>query len=183
MTINGYLQEQKTNLRQSSKWAMFVEIFTLVDKLYVDAIALMPSDRPRLFAKILLICHKSFLSAAALIGQAQPDDAVPITRRAIEAAQFAAAIKTNPQKIQKWAAFENRMRRWRDRREGKKPKSVSPKLGEVDPGIKPTLDKLMQMHGMLSDFAHFTPEYLFELDWGRHEDVFISTISLENKKT
>jgi hypothetical protein len=137
MTINEYFHEQKKNLRQSLQWMDFVEIFTLVDKLYADAIALMPSDRPHLFGQILLICHKSFLSAAALIGQAQPDDAAPITRRAIEAAQFAAVIKTNSGKIDDWVAFDTRMQRWRDRQEGKKPKWLKPKLGEVDPGIKP----------------------------------------------
>jgi hypothetical protein len=63
-------------------------------------------------------------------------------------------------------AFEDRMQRWRARREGNKPKWLKFEPGEVHPGIKPTLDKLMQMHGTLSDvFAHFTPEYLFELDW------------------
>jgi hypothetical protein len=169
MTVTGYFREQKANLSRSSNWTDFIEIFTLVDELYVRAIALVPNNRPRIFGQILLVSHKSFLSAAALIGQAQPDDAAPITRRAIEAAQFAAAIRTNPAEIDAWLAFETRMQRWRDRQEGKKPKWLKPKLGDVDSGIKPTIDKLMQMHGVLSDFGHFTPEYLFELDWEKND--------------
>ena len=42
-----------------------------------------------------LICHKSMLSAAALIAQAQPEDSVYITRRAVEAGRVALAIKLN----------------------------------------------------------------------------------------
>jgi hypothetical protein len=184
MTVEEYFQEQKANLARSSQWIDFIEIFTLVNKLYVDAIALVPNDRPLLFSQILLICHKSFLSAVALIGQAQPDDAGAITRRAIEAARFAAAIKTNPGKIEAWMAFETKMQRWRDRQEGKTPKPFNPpKLGEIDPGIKPTLEKLMQMQGMLSDFAHFTPEYLFELDWERGEQSLYLNYFVREQKT
>ena len=171
MAINEYFDGQKENLRRSLNWRPFAEVFPLVDKLYVDAIGLMPSDRSPVFGQFLLICHKSFLAAAALIGQAQPDDAAPITRRAIEVARFAAVVKTNPDKAKEWVAFDERMQRWADRQEGKKPKSLWINLGEVDPEIKPVIDDLMQTLGILSDAAvHFTPEYFVELSWEKRED-------------
>lgn len=171
MAINQYFDGQKENLRRSLNWEPFAAIFPLVDKLYVDAIGLMPTDRSPVFGQFLLICHKSFLSAAALIGQAQPDDAGPITRRAIEVARFAAIIKTNPEKVEEWVAFSERARRWADRQEGKKPKSLRVNLGEVHPGVKPTIDDLMQMHGILSDAdVHFTPEFFHQLEWDKREE-------------
>lgn len=168
MAINQYLDRQKENLRSSLNWKPFAEIFPLVDKLYVDALGLMPPDRSPVFGHLLLICHKSFLSAVALIGQAQPDDAGPITRRAIEVARFAAIIKTNPEKAEEWVAYSERTQRWADRQEGKKPKRLHVNFGEVHAGVKPTIDDLMQMHGILSDAdVHFTPEYFHQLDWDK----------------
>jgi hypothetical protein len=49
MTVAEYFQEQKANLLRSSRWVDFIEIFTLVDKLYIGAIALVHADRPQLF--------------------------------------------------------------------------------------------------------------------------------------
>jgi hypothetical protein len=171
MAMKQYFGGQKENLRRSLNWEPFAEIFPLVDKLYVDAMGLMPSDRSSVFGPLLLICHKAFLSAAGLIGQAQPDDAGPITRRAIEAARFAAIIKTNPEKVEEWIAYNERMQRWADRQEGKKPKSLRVNLGQVHPGIRAAIDDLMQMLGIISDAdVHFTPEYFHQLDWDKREE-------------
>lgn len=171
MSISEYFDAQKENLRSSSLWEPFVTIFPLVDKLYVDAIRLTPSGPSPLFGQLLLICHKSFLSAASLIGQAQPEDAGPITRRAIEAARFAAATKTNPEKAKEWMASRERLQRWIDRQQGKKPKWLDNKFAEIHPGIKLMIDKLMEMHGVLSDTeVHFTPEFVSRLAWDRRNE-------------
>ena len=170
MAIEEYFDAQKENLRRALNWRPFAEIFPLVDKLYNDAIKLVPSDHSPVYGQFLLTCHKSFLAAASLIGQAQPDDAVAITRRAIEVARFAAAIKTDPKKVEEWIAYEKRMQRWTDRLEGTKPKSFHVNLGEVHPDIKSAIDDLMQSVGVLSDAGvHFTPEYFHELDWEQRE--------------
>lgn len=171
MAIEEYFDAQKENLRRALNWQPFAEIFPLVDKLYTDAIKLVPSDHSPVYGQFLLTCHKSFLAAASLIGQAQPEDAAAITRRAIEVARFAAVIKTNPKKVDEWIAYDKRMQRWTDRLEGKKPKSFYVDFGEVHPGIKPTIDDLMQSVGILSDAGvHFTPEFFHDLDWEKHKE-------------
>ena len=170
MAIRKYFDAQKENLRRARKWEPFATIFPVVDKLYVDAIGLVPNDQSPIYGQFLLICHKSFLAAASLIGQAQPDDSAPITRRAIEVARFAAAVKTNPELAENWMAYEERLQRWTDRQEGVKPKPLRVNLGKVHPGIKLTIDDLMGSLGIISDAAvHFTPEYFGELGWDRGE--------------
>ncbi len=56
-----------------------------VDAAYRSAVEAVPKiGVPIIFAKILLVCHKSLLSAATLIAQGQPEDSTGITRRALE---------------------------------------------------------------------------------------------------
>lgn len=166
MMIGEYIQAQKDNLTKLSAWEPFRKLFPPVDELYVSAIELVPSGPPPIFGQILLICHKSFLSAAALIGQAQPEDAGAITRRAIEAATFGAASKTNPKQAKEWIESRERLQRWADRLEGKKPKNLNRKPFEIDPNIEPTIDQLKGHLAALSDSTvHFTPEFLSTLAW------------------
>lgn len=84
-------------------------------ELYKASSDATPSNIPDIFGKFLLICHKSYLAAATLIGQAQPDDAAPITRRAIEVVKLADAIKTSPDFALKWTDYEKRLARWQAR--------------------------------------------------------------------
>lgn len=170
MSIEQYFAAQQRNLANALRWGPFAALFPLVDDLYVRAIALTPGDQPAIFGQLLLVCHKSFLSAVALIGQAQPDDAGPITRRAIEAARLAAAIRTDPSTADRWSAYEQRMQRWIDRHAGSKPKVFRPKLGQLDPAIAPVIEELMKMDGTLSDlYVHLTPENLLQLAWESRE--------------
>src|SRR5262249_38848466 len=142
--------------------------FDLVDRLYSDAMKLVPAGVTALNIQTLLICHKSFLSAASLIGQAQPEDAGAITRRAIEAVRLAAIFKTIPEKYAEWAAEEERTKRWDDRRAGKKPKKLQFSLPKVHLTIEDIIEDLSAMLGVLSDAdVHFTPEFLAQLSWKR----------------
>lgn len=128
----------------------------------------MPKSSPPPFGQLLLICHKSFLLALTLIGQAQPDDAGPISRRAIEAARLALAVKRNPESAMKLAAYEQRMERWQAREKGEKPKTLSPKFDL--PRDHPFLTGLEMQIGILSDSSvHFTPEYFGSQLWIRSE--------------
>jgi hypothetical protein len=116
------------------------------------------------YARLLLICHKSLLSAAALIAEAQPDDSVAITRRAIETARTALAIKLNPENARRWLAYQERHERWLRRQEGEKRKHFAVQFLDVQSdALVRTLDAML---GMLSDaYVHFTPEYYSSLDW------------------
>lgn len=166
MPINEYFQTQQSNLRQISETAPFSSLFPALDDLYISAFKLLPGTHSRLSALILLICHRSLLSAAALIGQGQSQDAGPITRRAIEAACFAAAVKTNPKLAKGWIEARDRLERWIDRAAGKKPKALKRTTPDIDPAVRPRVDHLMGMLGVLSDTdAHFTPEFLAGIAW------------------
>jgi len=104
------------------------------------------------------------LSALTLIGQTQPDDAAPISRRAIEATRLALAVKTNPKNAKKWCSYEQRMERWQARDRGEKPKTLTPKLDlPRDHLIWTELGKFL---GILSDSSvHLTPEYFGSQHW------------------
>lgn len=67
------------------------------------------------------MCHKSFLTAANLVAQAQPEDAGPVTRREIEIVRLAAAFKDDESLLDQWNSCEERLKRWEDRRNEKEP--------------------------------------------------------------
>jgi hypothetical protein len=169
MSIQDYIAAQRANIASISQLPHFSILGDLTDRLYERAVTLVPKSSPPPFGQLLLICHMSFLSALTLIGQAQPDDAAPISRRAIEAARLALAVKRNPESAMKWAAYEQRMGRWQARDRGEKPKALSPKLDL--PRDHPILSELEKQVGILSDSSvHFTPEYLGSQHWIRSEE-------------
>ncbi len=177
--LREYFEAQKENLRRTLKFEPFAVLMPRVNGLYELAITRMPADQPSMFRPLLLVSHKSFLAAAALIGQAQPDDSSPITRRAIEAVQLAVAIKLDPMNKERWAAYEQRLKRWQAREAGRRP----PKLPKPLKVAHPLLNDLMQTWGILSDAAvHLTPEYLDSLRWEpRGERVFLHYFTDEQR--
>jgi hypothetical protein len=161
MSIEGYIANQRLNITSISQLPQFSILGGLTDKLYERAIAVVPKSSPPPFGLLLLICHRAFLSALTLIGQAQPYDAGPISRNAIEAARLALAVKTNPKNAV-------RMERWQARNKGEKPKVLSPKLDL--PPDHPILSELEKHLGILSDSSvHFTPEYFGSQHWIKSE--------------
>ncbi len=158
--FQDYFTAQKTNLDNAFKFAPFAVLFPIVHDLYVTAARLIPPDHQ--FGPFVLIGHKEFLAAASLIGQAQPDEAVPITRRAIEMAQAAVAFRKDSENIKKWTAFPERIARWIARQRGEKPRRLNVKLADDHPSVQ----ELMGIYGMMSDTAvHFTPEHVAALRW------------------
>ena len=148
-----------------------------MDELYEISIGAVPKDKSQVFARFLLICHKSFLSAATLIGQAQPDDASAVTRRAIEVVRLAAALLNDPTIADKWGAYEKRIERWKARDEGEKPKPLHVPIPVEHLLVK----QLMDTWGILSDAdVHFTPEYFQTLRWEQRNDrMFLHYFSAE----
>ena len=113
-----------------------------------------------------MLCDKAMLSAAAMIGRGHPDDAGPITRRAIEIATTTAAILHKPANLQAWKASEERGARWEARARGETPKTLRVHISWPD---HPLIEELRHQVGVLSDVsAHFTPEY--ELGQGWHHE-------------
>lgn len=168
MSIQDYISAQRSNISSIGQLPHFSKLGDLTDKLYERAVTLVPKSSPMHFGQLFLICHRSFLSALTLIGQAQPDDAAPITRRAIETARLALAAKKNPENARKWVAYEQRMERWQARDKNEKPKPLTPKLDL--PREHPIMTNLERFLGIFSDSSvHFTPEYFGSQHWVRND--------------
>lgn len=171
MSIADYIRAQRSNLRSFQKLPHFSTLVSVVDKLYTHAITLIPENTPPRYGRFLLLCHKSFLSAVTLIGQAQPDDAAPITRRVIEIAKVCLASKINKENAAKWMAYEKRQARWKARQAGTKPPYLPPIQLDL-PVNHPILKDLEVQLGILSDaYVHFTPEYFASQNWRDEQET------------
>lgn len=90
-------------------------------------------------------------------------DATALSRRALEAARTALAIKLDPENAGRWAAEGERMEQWRLRQNDEKPRQMKIELRAMK--SDPLAEELLREMGMLSDGGvHFTPEYLGSLD-------------------
>jgi hypothetical protein len=133
-----------------------------IHDLYSRALQLVPPKTSPLFGQTLLLCHKAFLCAAVTIGRRHPDDAAAITRRAIEAATLAVAIKVDPESLGRWQDYERRSARWAARHEKKKPPPFKP----AKIAYPASVERLRAHVGTLSDaYVHFTPEFAAGQGW------------------
>jgi len=165
MSFKEYIEAQRHNYKEVEKLPHFSLLIEQIDNIYNHTIKIFPSDVPVRYSRFLLLFHKSFLSAATLIAQCQPDDAAPITRRAIEIARICLASKHDDNNYEKWLSYEKRYERWQKREKNEKPPYLPPIQLNL-PDDHPILDDLMRELGTLSDaFVHFTPEYYSSLNW------------------
>lgn len=161
--MNEYLKALRNNLEGGVHGPCMTELIGSLDAAY-RAVNRQPPKGPLVFGRFLLICHKSLLSAATLIAQAQPEDSVGITRRAVEAARLALAIKLNDQNALQWTAYQERHDRWIKRQQGEKPKPFRVKFTNIRGEL--LIDELDRWLGILSDaYVHFSPEFYDSLDW------------------
>jgi len=168
MSLEEFIGYDQYNLEQvQSLLVHFGELMPRCFALYEGSKGALPvvKDETALaFARTFLLCQKSFLSAAANIGRRHPDDAAAITRRAIEAACLALAVKHDTSNLVRWKAQELRAQRWSDRGQGRKPQRLSPDIKY--PADHRGLEELRRYAGVVSDtFVHFTPEYLEGHGW------------------
>ena len=165
MSFDKFFAAQQGNLEQIRRFPHFQHLIEPVSSLYELSIETVAPDKAiPLFARLLLGCHKALMSAAALIARGQADDSAGVTRRAIEAACLARAIKHSKANLHEWLAYEKRLARWEARDRGLKPKPLSPKI--TDPPGHQIVDWLRKQFGILSDAAvHFTPEFFARQDW------------------
>jgi hypothetical protein len=165
MSFGEFLAAQEDNLRQVSKLPEFTGLFSLVNLLYERGFTIFAATGGQLyFARLMLVCHRALFSAGATICRAQPDDAAGVTRRAIEAARIALAIKHDRKNLDRWARSEERVDRWTARIEGRKPKALRDEVQH--PKGHPAGEWLARQLGVLSDAeVHFTPEFLLNRTW------------------
>jgi hypothetical protein len=129
----------------------------MVHALYDLSLPLRPRDPDVRFLQLFIVCHGALLSAAATIARALPGDTYALTRRAVEAAALAAAVKADPANYERWLDEERRLARWEGRLGGEKPR-VQPGRGIVYP---PSVDRLRSYLGTLSDAGvHLTLEFI-----------------------
>jgi hypothetical protein len=167
MSLDYYVSAQQRNFEGIKESPHYSRLLETVDHIYNATVELVPAYCPRLcFGKMLLMCHKSLLSAATLIARGQPDDAALVSRRAIEIGHLAIAVHLDSQNYVKWLDQERRSARWQDRMKGQRPKSEPAHKWTKDVMEHPLLAELRTFLGMLSDaYAHFTPEFEGNLRW------------------
>ncbi len=174
-----FLNVQHAHLEENLGSAEFQGLFSPVDDAYEIANKALPPEIDLAVRKLLLLCHRSFMVAVGLIAAGNPDDSVPVTRRAIEMARLAFALKHDPKNMAEWLAEEKRRERWEARNKGARPPRLNVKFELPSP--HPLLDPLGQWEGILSDVAaHCTPEYLAGYEWERRgESLLLSYIVKE----
>jgi hypothetical protein len=161
--MDAYFTALRHNLEGGLRGPCVTELVDSLDAAYRTVLKPPPKGQ-LIFGRFLLICHKSLLSAAALIAQTQPEDSVGVTRRAIEVARVALAIKLNDQNALKWTSYQERHDRWIKRQQGEKPKSFRVEFADVKGDT--LIEELDRWLGVLSDACvHFTPEFYDSLDW------------------
>lgn len=184
---DGQLISQMTPLAERiTDWRTFVEsgrtffdsswgcpMFQLIealDRLYRQAYLTAPfpktgREETDFFHMCFLICHRALLAAATSAGSGQPEDGPAITRRALEAAKTALAMKAAPENFKKWKATDARTRRWTVRAQGGMPKGPV-NFQYKDTAAEPLYQELQAIVGRLSDFTvHFTPEHVGQYEW------------------
>jgi hypothetical protein len=170
MSLDGYVDTQQKNFEAIKGSPHYSRLIETIDRLYRATLELGPAHCPRLcFGKMLLMCHKSLLSSATLIARGQPDDAAPVSRRAIEIGHLAIAVHLDSRNYVKWLDEERRNARWQERMKGQRPKSDPGHKWSKDVLEHPLLTQLRTLLGILSDsYAHFTPEFEGNLQWSEH---------------
>lgn len=164
MPFDDYIQAQQRNLEQIRRLPHFTHLIDPLALLYELAVSAMPSNSPDPFARLLLACHKEFLSAVALMARGQPSDSFAPTRRAIEIGCLARGVNYDREKFRRWASPDERLERWAARQERTKPKYLKSRV--IDPANHPIVEWLRAQAGMLSDAGvQFTPELLGGRDW------------------
>jgi len=171
-SLDDFLTNDQYNLEQvRTTLPHFRDLMPAVHTLYSRSLVLVPTGIEPIFGQSLLLVHKAFLCAAATIGRRHPDDAAPITRRAIETVSLAVAAKADSANLSRWQDYERRRARWAARRVGDKPPRLDSKVK-----YPATLDRLRSYLGILSDaYVHFTPEFAAGHEWRRNkrgEQVF-----------
>src|ERR1700678_1425513 len=119
MSMAEFVQDHVVNLQANARRPYFEQLIGALEGAYRAAVEALPViGAPIVFGRFLLICDKSMRTAAMLIAGCQPEDSVGITRRALECAKTALAIKLNDANVANWLAEEERLARWAARREG-----------------------------------------------------------------
>ena len=154
-SIVTFLEQEIARLNRTVASEHFQLLVPALERAYMAAHTAFPvvgTVRDAAIAHAWLLCHRSFLVASSLIARGHPDDAAGTNRRALEAAKAALAFRHDEKNWDEWASYEKRMKRWQDRKEGRRPDRISPQLN-LPQNLGP-LEELGKWLGMLSDTVH-----------------------------
>lgn len=165
MPIDDFTRAAWKNFATFSAHPMYARGVRALDAAYEAAITSLPSEGyPVIFGHLLLVCHKHMVAAANLIATCLPEDSAGITRRAVEAAKVATAIRLNEANTEAWLSFAARNDRWTRRQSNEKPGPFHVSFEDIK-GDDDS-EALSYYIGVLSDaYVHFTPEYYSTLSW------------------
>lgn len=115
MSIGGYIHAHRGNLKLDNNLQHLSILIPFVNKIYNDVCLPATTNLFPRYRRFLLLWYRSFLSAAILIGQAHPEDAAPMTRRAIEVAKICFGGKFKLENLDKWLSYQISMKRLEER--------------------------------------------------------------------
>jgi hypothetical protein len=160
MSLTEFREHQTTAEAYFATSPVFASLVPLTLQMYECLRNLAQPIGSASMGRLMMLCHREFLVAAGLIQRGLPYDAAANTRRAIEIAKLALALKKDPKNAEKWMKAPERQARWDARRSGQKPENLQ---SAYFPGVNddPLYKALHDYFGMYSDaFVHFTPEFL-----------------------
>jgi hypothetical protein len=159
MSLTDFMAVQAQNAAMFSTHPVFASLVPLVDRMYETAGILASKRHSHTLVRLMMVCRREFLVAESQVIRGLPFDAHANTRRAVEAAKVALAVKRNRANAEEWLKTDVRQRRWDARQQGQKPEHLpSARFPELDQ--EPLLAPLQQYFGMASDlYVHFTPEF------------------------
>jgi len=159
MSLTEFMAVQAKNAEEFSKHMVFASLVPLVDRMYETAGLLASKNYSPTLVRLLMMCRREFHVAASQIIRGLPFDSHANTRRAVEAAKVALAVKRNRANAEEWLKTEVRQRRWDARQQGQKPEHLpSARFPELD--NEPLVAPLQTYFGIASDlYVHFTPEF------------------------
>jgi hypothetical protein len=159
MSLEDFMSAPHKNVETLCQAPHFASLIPLVNRMYDCAGALASKRHSPTLVKLMMVCHREFLVAASQIQRGLPFDSHANTRRAVEAAKVALALKRNRNNGEEWLKTEIRQRRWDARQQGQKPERLPPvQFRELDK--EPLIVSLQQYFGIASDtYLHFTPEF------------------------
>lgn len=179
--FEGFLQAQEQRQRLRLNQEPFAPLILAVELAYEAGRLGLPKSSDLRIPQLFLLCHRSFLLAAAMIIQGHPADSGSVTRRAIEMARLAFALAYDSENVRRWGREEERLERWIARQEDRRP----PRL-QIEwklPRPHSLLDTLGRWEGMLSDACvHFTPEFLFQYPFSFRRNEALLSYFVENEE-
>lgn len=168
MSVSEFMSRRATVEAAFSQHLVFTGLIPMVDQMYQCVRSIAQHHFSADLGRLLMLSHREFLVGCSLLQGGLPYDAAANTRRAIEIARVALAIKKDRANAEKWIQADRRQERWDARRAREKVKALPPFPWEVFEN-DPRFAVLKDYFGMYSDtYVHFSPEFIGQQHFDQH---------------